>query len=116
MSENTKYEGFPVRIGEKTYTVPAMTVRQVKKHRNLIGMISQFERRDPTEEEFDAVIDFAFDVLSRNYPDLQRDAFEDELDMNSLPTLLEAIAGITQLERAFEKKAQAGVSHSIGRA
>lgn len=92
------YEGTPIRIGRATYIVPALSVRQVKKHKATLAQARRLADRDPTDEEVDAITGVIFDALSRNYPALSRDAFEDEIDMRSLPMALQAVVAQTGLE------------------
>lgn len=97
MLEPVDYEGTVVRIGKRDYVVPALSVRQVKKHRATLATAAAMTA-NPTDEQVDAITTVVVDALRRNYPNLDVEAFQDELDMVSLPLAMRAIIGQTGLE------------------
>ena len=93
------FEGVKVTLGRQTYVVPALTCRQLKKHRANIAVLPQLLNRDPTDEEVDGLLDVFHAAVSRNYPDVDRDQLEDLVDLNNLPSLIQAVLAQSGLER-----------------
>lgn len=93
-----KFNGHPMRIGDKVMVVPALSVRQVKLHRADLSVMSAIAGREPTDEEVDKLMKVALAALNRNYPDLTLDQLEDAVDLNSLPDVIAAVTGQTGLQ------------------
>lgn len=99
------FDGKKLRIGRTEYIVPALNIRQLKKHKVTLSKSAQFVGREPTDEEVDEMVEVIHAALSRNYPDISIEQLQDTLDLNNIASVMAAIAGLSGLEPAAQGEA-----------
>lgn len=96
------FEGEPVRLGNKTYIVPALSFLQLKRLRKQMEQMNRLVDR-PTDalgdEELDAFTEVAYAALSRNYPEMKKDDLADLITLGNLLPLVEAVMGAAGLKK-----------------
>jgi hypothetical protein len=102
------FDGVKVRIGRQDYIVPALTLRQVRKHRGTLQRLNELAGRDPSEDELDAVVELVHAAVARNYPDITTDALYDGLDFRNLRQVLQAITAQSGVEETKPGEPAAG--------
>lgn len=80
-------EGVAVKLGGREYIVPALSLGFIRRNWDLLNSIDELTGIEAIE----AVTVIAHAALSRNYPELKRDAVEEMLDARSIPLLMAAI-------------------------
>jgi hypothetical protein len=87
--------GTVVAMGSQDWTVPALTIAQV---RTFLPRIQQLSGLDPAQmgtAQLDALMDVVAAALQRNYPEVTKAKVEDILDLgNALPVLGAILGGI----------------------
>jgi hypothetical protein len=101
-------EGITITFGEREFTVPPANMKTVKA-----WLKANTEIAPNTLEYFEAVTDFVFNTLRRNYPDLERDFVDEHLDGRNRNVVLKAIADSAGLVPG-EAKTQETVPTSTG--
>ena len=96
--------GTIVAMGGQDWTVPAITIAQL---RTFLPRIQQLSGLDPAQmgtAQLDALMDVVATALQRNYPEVTKAQVEDILDLgNALPVLNAILGGIIKLP-AMEPK------------
>lgn len=91
--ENIKFDGEAMKIGDRTFVVPSLSVKQA---RTLWPEILELNK-DISIENFPDKLDKALPIihaaLSRNYPDLTVEELGDLVDIRNFRPLMRAIAG-----------------------
>ena len=88
-------DGAEITLAKKTYTLPALPLKYMPKVKKLL------EGGDPQEEEYiTAMTDAIFYSLKRNYPTLQREVVEDNIDMTNFAEILMAFQTANKLNAA----------------
>ena len=95
-------DGHPVKMGGKDYTVPALSFKQLRQLQPAIALIGNIGSV-PTDEQMSAVVDIVHAALSRNYPELDKDGVEDQLDLSNIRPVLEAVMGAAGLTKGEAK-------------
>ncbi len=90
--------GKRITLGRTVYTVPAMSARLFVRYRAVLAAMSNLAGRDPSDEEMGALVEMIHAVLQRNHPDLHVDTVWDNLDLRTLPDVIKAITGQSELE------------------
>jgi hypothetical protein len=93
--------GVKVRVGSLDLIVPALSMKQARQFKPLIEKFPEFITRNPTDEEEAETVKLIHAAITRNYPDLTLDQFEDELDLNALPLLTQAVLGTSKEEKTL---------------
>lgn len=96
MPETPKYAGVVVALGGVDYTVPPLALGALKVCLPKLNAVMQ-AKGDFTVEVIDGFVDVALAALRRNYPDLSREALEQELDLGNMGDVMAAIAGSSGL-------------------
>lgn len=96
--ENDLLDGVPIKIGRKTYIVPPLPFKQLRK---MLGKIDKIMNMSgmPTEEEMDAVVDVVHSAVALNYPEVTREEIDDSIDPVSATRAIRAISGASGLEQ-----------------
>jgi len=94
---SVRFEGVPVTLGGTRYTVPPLSLKQV---RLLTPILESF--RTVTVDNFDAnsldaLMTVIHAALSRNYPNISRDDLEELVDMGNAGALMAAVLGASGL-------------------
>lgn len=92
MAGPIKYQGRVVRLGGENYTVPPLALGALRRLLPTINAIqAEASAGTMSEAAIDGVIDVAFAALSRNYPDLTREAVADLVDISTMNEVIEAV-------------------------
>ena len=99
---STKLPGTAVNVGGEVRICPALTLNQMKTLQPALDTIGKIKAAGSVlaDEEMDAIMDVAHAALSRNYPDLQRNAVADLIDTRNAPELIKAALGASPIEPA----------------
>jgi hypothetical protein len=101
----TLIQGEIVNLGGTDYTVPALTIRQIRELGDKIQSLSKINPLTDGAESLDPLLDVAHAALSRNYPDLKREQMDDLVDLRNTLPLLNAILNTSGFTRAGEARA-----------
>lgn len=100
MAENIpRFEGEIVNLGGTDYTVPPLSLRQVKRLATQLDKLDPDVKGVPAAEQIDATIEVMHAALSRNYPDLTREQLEDLIDLGNMTAIIKAAMRTSGLER-----------------
>lgn len=85
-------EGVAIKIGVKEYIIPALNFKQI---RTLMPKIQKLSAVGATmsDEQMDDVFTVIQAAVSRNYPEINKDFLEDNIDMNNVRPIINAIMG-----------------------
>ena len=83
--------GAPIKLGGRTFIVPALSFGQLKVLRNEFKITEG--AREMTDEITNAVVKIAHAAISRNYPTITILEMEELIDMRNVHDLLPAIKG-----------------------
>ena len=94
---SVRHEGIAVRLGSRDFIVPPLTFRQLRLLQPQLAIVGGSIGPVMGEERIGAIIAIAHQALQRNYPELDRDAVEEMVDLGNAARLMQAIAGISGL-------------------
>lgn len=100
--------GIKVPLGGEDYILPALSLRGVRDCEEDLDFIQQ--KVDDSggafsEERFAAICRVVHTALIRNYPKVKLDEMRDLVDLNSLPILIDAVLGLSGLEKVMGESA-----------
>lgn len=92
-------DGVSIKIGVKEYIVPALNFKQI---RTLMPKIQQLTNIGATmnDEQMDNVFTVIHAAISRNYPEINKEFLEENIDMNNVRPIINAIMGQSGLVKA----------------
>lgn len=95
-------DGTPVKIGRTVYQIPPLPFKKLMQLAPQIAVMNAMARDagSLTDEQFGALVDIAHTAIRRNYPNVAREAIEDELDPVNIGKLTPAIMGLVGLGEA----------------
>lgn len=99
-----EFAGVPVKLGRCWYVLPALNVKALRQHRQLILEI----QTKSMGEQLEGTAALVFEALRRNYPDVTFDTVESLIDLSNFQHLLEVTMGISGMELVDRTKAEAG--------
>jgi len=104
----TTFEGTTLKIGDKDYVVPALTIKQIRTLKSDIQELRQLKDAVNIEDEkLDKMISVIYAAISRNYPDITREELENNLDMNNIQDVILIILGASGIvEKKNREKTQ----------
>lgn len=91
-----KIKGIPVEIGGVIRIVPPLSLGAIQQ---LQGPLSKFTGDINDMSSIGVVIDAAFSALKRNYPDLTREEVADDIGLENMNEVLEAVMDVSGLKR-----------------
>jgi hypothetical protein len=89
-------DGIEISMGGKKWTVPPLTLKQIKKHEAQLKAISTASGTEAVAMA-DVAVELIHAAMSRNYPELTRDETEDLLDLGNLVAAINAVMGASGL-------------------
>jgi hypothetical protein len=99
-------EGVEIKLGDKTYVVPALNFKLLKKHKADIEVITSATPDAGLDTEIaDRVVKVVHAALTRNYPNITLDEIEDGLDLRNNRNVMGALLGQSGFVAAGESKA-----------
>lgn len=99
-------DGVSIKVGVKEYIVPALNFKHI---RTLMPKIQELTNIDATmsEEQMDNVFTVIHAAISRNYPEINKEFLEENIDLNNVKPIMNAIMGQSGLVKT-SGEAQAG--------
>jgi hypothetical protein len=88
-----KFEGEVVRLGDRDYTIPSLSVKQAK---NLWANMLELDKGVTAEtlpSKYELALPIILAAMSRNYPDLKLEELEDLVDMKNFRVLMRIVSG-----------------------
>lgn len=92
-----KFEGVAINLGGTEYTVPPLSLGQIKKYKDLLSQIKV--SNDPTVEDFDNLLTVIHAALSRNYPEITVEQLTEMIDLGNLGMVVQAVMGVSGLKK-----------------
>jgi len=112
MSPTPQFEGVKVNAGGRELVLPALNLGALKRLREQFKVISGIDPATQgatlTDAQVDAMTDIILASVRRNYPEITREEIEELVDLNNLPSAIEAILG----QSGFAKRTQPGEAGS----
>jgi hypothetical protein len=90
---DVKFEGELVKLGEREFVVPSLSVNQARKLWPEILDLNRGVSLEDFPKKLDQALPIILAALSRNYPDLTLDELGDLVDVRNFPRLMKIIAG-----------------------
>lgn len=103
-----KYDGVVIKIGATKRVIPALTLKQVKNLRDHLSALTNI-KGEPTNTEMESLMAVCHAALSRNYPEMTVEELEDEIDLNTLQSIVKAVVGQSGLEVVESGEAERSV-------
>jgi len=98
-------EGEEVSLGGTKYTVPALTLGQIRRMKDKIQALATLNPMTADDGNFNDFLDVVHAALGRNYPDLTREQLVDLIDLRNVKPLMQAIVNASGFVPAGEAKA-----------
>lgn len=91
-------DGVTVKLAGKDYVIPPLTFKALRKLQPKLAVINSMGSV-PTDEQMQAVVDLVHGAMVRNYPEMTANDVEELLDMKNTPTVIQALMGVSGLEK-----------------
>jgi hypothetical protein len=95
----SQYDGTPVYMAGKTWTIPGLSVRQFKKYFPVLAKSADIPKDAPIEdvsrmlnEALDERLPVILAAIQRNYPEVTEEQLLDMVDANNVPAIMKAIS------------------------
>lgn len=88
--------GKEVKIGEKTYVLPPLTLGMLEVYQDPIDEFQSGEK--VSSKSWTTVINVVHDALKRNYPDVPRTVITDNLEMRHVMDIFAALMSVSGVE------------------
>lgn len=111
--ENIKHAGITVNIGGTDYVVPPLTLGAIKRLMPKIEAMATSLAADGKmrPESMDSIVEVVHAALLRNYPDMTLQELEDMLDVKNIADIMQAVLGVSGLERKAAGSGEAQGAH-----
>jgi hypothetical protein len=97
MEKVIKFEGTEVKLGDKTFVVPALTIGQARRLWPEILEMNDGITAANLPDKQSKWMDIVHAALSRNYPDLKREELEELVDLRSIKKLMMIVMGNSEM-------------------
>ena len=89
-------DGKKIIIGEKEFTVPPLNFRSIRAlEKDIASLGAMSPGAAITSEQIDTIIRIVQVALKRNYPDITTEDLEENLDLNNVAPIIQAIMGVS---------------------
>lgn len=99
MTNTTRFPGVPFTLAGRSLLVPGLSLKQMKENKPTLLKFVELDKQqragtlvDPFEMN-DAMASLIQLAISRNHADITMEMIEEEVDTNSMQSLMEAIMG-----------------------
>lgn len=92
-SKEPKFEGELVKLGDREFVVPSLSVNQARRLWPEILDLNKGVTLADFPKKLDAALPIILAALSRNYPDITIEQLGDLVDVRNFPRLMKIIAG-----------------------
>ena len=100
-----RHDGLVVHMDGRDWTIPPLTLAQLRKHADDLLKVKDITPFSPLEE-VEPAISVIHAAMSRNYPDLTKEQLEDILDVGNVGQVMMAVCGMSGLVRSKEAPAE----------
>ena len=97
MEKVIKFEGTEVKLGDKTFVVPALTIGQARRLWPEILEMNDGITAANLPDKQSKWMDIVHAALSRNYPELKREELEELVDLRSIKKLMMIVMGNSEM-------------------
>ena len=95
-NQEPKYDGVPITVGGKTYIVPPLNFKRIKKLAPMLGRLNELpDNKIPTPEELGDFLQIVHLALTRNYPEMTMDEVEEMVDLGNLKFIMASVMGVS---------------------
>ena len=99
MSDDVRFDGTAIKIGDRTFVVPPLNLARIKRLRPDIEALSSMKLDAMmTDEQIESVVRILHSALSRNYPEITIDEVEDIIDLGNLIPVVQAMMRVSGFE------------------
>jgi hypothetical protein len=91
-------DGVEISMGGKKWTVPPLTLKQVKKFQPILEGLGNLDEANALAQS-DALVEVIHAAIARNYPEVIRDEIDELLDLGNLMPVVQAVMGVSGLLR-----------------
>ena len=88
-----KFEGETVRLGDKEYVIPSLSVKQARRLWPTILKLNEGITEANLPEKYGLAVEVIHAALSRNYPDMTPAEVEDLVEIRNLRKLILIVSG-----------------------
>ena len=92
-------EGTTIKLGKDEYTVPPLTLGQIRRLQKEIESIGQLNTTTLDENAVDTMLKVIHAGMSRNYPEMKPDDLADLIDLGNMRAVTEAVLGVSGLKK-----------------
>jgi hypothetical protein len=103
-------EGVEIKMGDRTYTVPPLNFRQLKKYSADLARFSTITNGGNPYDGMTLAVPVITAAIQRNYPDVTEDEVSDMIDMGNYRRVLEAVMGVSGIADAVLRQHKAVVA------
>jgi hypothetical protein len=100
----TKFDGVTVKLGGVEYVIPPLNFRALRTIGPRVAGLGSINRI-PTEDDLRLITEIVLAALSRNYPEMTAEMLEDLIDVGNMSVLLQAVMGVSGLDRPKDERA-----------
>lgn len=98
------FEGQKLRLGDRDFVVPALTMAQVEQFEGDLARAFQVSVLSPREDR-ELLLTIILAAVQRNYPSMTRDELAERMDLASMPRVFWAVVGYSGLVRKEDETA-----------
>lgn len=94
-------EGVEIAFGQKKLIVPPLSLGQLKRLRGDLEKLAAVNTADQQIDDatVDAMVHIVTAAIKRNYPDMKEEDVAEALDLSNLPTVVQAVLGVSGLKK-----------------
>lgn len=92
-------EGKAINLGGKEYTVPPLSLGQIRKLQKDIERIGQLDAASLDDAAVDTMLKVVHAGISRNYSEMTLDELAEIIDLGNLRAVTEAVLGVSGLKK-----------------
>ena len=93
MSDEVKFRWETIKLGDKEYVVPSLSIKQAKDLWPEILKLNEGVDVSNLPEKYDKIVKIIHTAMTRNYPELKEEDLFDVVDMSNIKILQLAVMG-----------------------
>lgn len=97
--------GKEIKIGDKVYVMPALTLGMLELYQD---RIDAFQNGEVSSKSWTTVIDVVHSALKRNYPEMDRSVVTENLELRDIGSLFEKLMDVSGVDADRSGKVTAG--------
>lgn len=99
IAPDLELQGTPVRVGRRMLTVAPLTIGP---YRRLVPHLEALKTDPANLEHLEAVFLAAHQAIARNHPDVTLEQLDEEMDLDALLRVVQAMCGMPVIDRPKE--------------